>query len=38
MIGVFILKVKYNNVLGYFIEVMVKNVDVLMGEEFYIYC
>lgn len=35
--GVSTLKVKHNNVLGYFIEVTAKNADALMGEELYIH-
>jgi DNA mismatch repair ATPase MutS len=31
--GVSALKVKHNNVLGYFIEVSAKNADALMGDD-----
>ena len=35
--GVAALKVKHNNVLGYFIEVSAKNADALMGREPFIH-
>ena len=35
--GVASLKVKHNNVLGYFIEVSAKNADALMGDDAFIH-
>ena len=35
--GVNALKVKHNNVLGYFVEVTAKNADALMGDEQFIH-
>ena len=35
--GVGALKVKHNNVLGYFIEVSAKNADALMGDDAFIH-
>ena len=35
--GVASLKIKHNNVLGYFIEVTAKNADALMGSEVFIH-
>ena len=35
--GVSALKVKHNNVLGYFIEVSAKNADALMGDDAFIH-